>query len=179
MTEHPGEEVLKPSGLLDDKLFQAAILAHNYLRCAQSLLPNNDIGLPSPEDIMEDLAEAIDNTRAHPSEEVTEAIARIIDPDAWRIANEGGGAGLERALEYSLERARAAIIAMRAAHTPDPSTAEKLKLAKDALEQVGSKAKLGGDCLGNSGPKFEPTQRAFYLLADLCHSAIAKIGSEG
>jgi len=40
-----------------------------------------------------------------------ERVARIIDPDAWRIADEGGRAGLEKALDYSLERARAALAA--------------------------------------------------------------------
>jgi hypothetical protein len=37
-----------------------------------------------------------------------ETVARLIDPDAWRIADDGGRASehVRRALDYSLERAR-------------------------------------------------------------------------
>lgn len=44
--------------------FELAIVTHNYLRYAEHHLPNNDIGLPTPEEIMEDWCEWIDRNRA-------------------------------------------------------------------------------------------------------------------
>jgi hypothetical protein len=45
---------------------------------------------------------------------------------------------------------------------------------RDALEQLEGKARLGGDCLGNSPPNFKSCQQSFYLLADLARAALAK-----
>ena len=49
----------------------------------------------------------------------------------------------------------------------------KLERVTEALQQVGGKARLGGDCLGNSPPEFASCQRSFYLLADLCDAALS------
>jgi hypothetical protein len=73
--------------LVDDKLFQAAILAHNYLRYAQPLLCNNEPGAPSPEDIMEDLSEAIDERRNAAALKATPAPAPSSDLGQWRCVN--------------------------------------------------------------------------------------------
>lgn len=53
--------------------------------------------------------------------------------------------------------------------------AAALEAARDDLRQIGSKAKLGGDALGNSGPEFKSCQRAFYLLAEMCAEALSRI----
>ncbi len=66
-----------------------------------------------------------------------------------------------------------------AAITPllDTITALEARVAEleGALTQLECKARLGGDCLGNTGPRVR-AQRAFYLLADLARAALKSTG---
>jgi hypothetical protein len=50
--------------------------------------------------------------------------------------------------------------------------AERVGVLEEALSQLEGKARLGGDCLGNSPPNFEPCQRSFYMLADIARAAL-------
>lgn len=54
----------------------------------------------------------------------------------------------------------------------------RLKKMEGALEQLESKARLGGDALGNSPPEFESCRRAFYMLSDLARATLNEGGSD-
>jgi hypothetical protein len=57
--------------------------------------------------------------------------------------------------------------------------AERVGVLEEALSQLEGKARLGGDCLGNSPPNFEPCQRSFYMLADIARAALTKDKANG
>lgn len=56
---------------------------------------------------------------------------------------------------------------------------DRIAALERALEEIEGKARLGAACLGNSGPKFEATIRAFKMLADIARAALTNKGERG
>ena len=57
--------------------------------------------------------------------------------------------------------------------TTEAASTSRIRELTEALEAIEGKSRLGGDCLGNSGPAFESCQRAFYMLADIARTTLA------